>query len=193
MTVADPCLNHPATAPDPAASAYDALKAVQRSMGLQRLRLGALLCVLEDSGEWAGRTDGSSFRRFLVEEGIEPKAASQYMRVARVFVLQLQLPVAELRRIGHASMRVLASAADIATPANVDRIIDLVATLPRPEALDALKDLVPAERREIPNVFLPDPALRPVGKILDAVGNLTFEQKAALYRNLGKTAQPMSL
>jgi hypothetical protein len=62
--------------------------------------------------------------------GIEPKAARQYMAVAECFVLGLQLPVEELRKIAPVSMRVLVVAAKVATPDNWLQIVDIVSAMP---------------------------------------------------------------
>jgi hypothetical protein len=171
-------MNHPkmnATFED----AYSSVKHLQTSMGMQRMRLGALLCVLEQSGEWEGRSNASSFRRFLIEEGIEPKAAYQYMRVAEAFVLRLQLPIEELRKIASSSMRVLVSAAKVANKDNVLQLVDIVSSMPRPEALDMIAQNFGDEPS-----WLPDGFSKPVANILDRVGELTLDDKALLYKKL---------
>lgn len=159
--------------------AYSTVKCLQTSMGMQRIRLGALLCILEQSGEWEGRSNASSFRRFLIEEGIEPKAAYQYMRVAEAFVLRLQLPADELRKLASASMRVLVAAAKVANPGNALQLVDIVSSMPRPEALETLAQLFGNEPAQIPEGFS-----RPVASILDKVGELTLDDKAMLYQKL---------
>lgn len=159
--------------------AYSSVKRLQTNMGMQRLRLGALLCLLEQSGEWQGRSNASSFRRFLIEEGLEPKAAYQYMRVAEAFVLRLQLPMEELRKIASSSMRVLSAAAKVANPENVLQLVDIASSLPRPEALDTISQ----EFGDAPS-DLPGGYSRPVASILDRVGELTLDDKALLYQKL---------
>lgn len=159
--------------------AYSNVKRLQTSMGMQRIRLGALLCVLEQSGEWEGRSNASSFRRFLIEEGIEPKAAYQYMRVAEAFVLRLQLPIDELRKIAAASMRVLVAAAKVANQENALQLVDIVSSLPRPEALETITQYFGDETAQLPDGFS-----KPVASILDRVGELTLDDKALLYQKL---------
>lgn len=163
----------------PFEDAYSSVKRLQTTMGMQRIRLGALLCVLEQSGEWEGRSNASSFRRFLIEEGIEPKAAYQYMRVAEAFVLRLQLPLEELRKMASASMRVLVAAAKVAKPDNALQLIDIVSSMPRPEALETIAEYF----NESPTC-LPDGYSKPVATILDRVGELTLDDKALLYQKL---------
>lgn len=159
--------------------AYSSVKRLQTSMGMQRIRLGALLCVLEQSGEWEGRSNASSFRRFLIEEGIEPKAAYQYMRVAEAFVLRLQLPLEELRKIASSSMRVLVAAAKVANTDNVLQLVDIVSSMPRPEALETIAQGFGDEPSPLPDEFS-----KPVANILDRVGELTLDDKALLYQKL---------
>lgn len=159
--------------------AYSNVKRLQVSLGMQRLRLGALLCLLEESGEWEGRTHAKSFRRFLTEEGIEPKAAYQYMRVAEAFVLRLKLPVEELRKIASCSMRVLSEAAKVANPGNVMHVVDIVSSMPRPEALETIRHFYGDEPEEIEKPFS-----KSVASILDKVGELTLDDRALLYHKL---------
>jgi hypothetical protein len=158
---------------------YSSVKRLQTNMGMQRIRLGALLCVLEQSGEWEGRSNASSFRRFLIEEGIEPKAAYQYMRVAQTFVLRLQLPLDELRKIASTSMRVLVEAAKVATADNVLQLVDIVSSMPRPEALEMIASHFGEAQSQLPEGYS-----KPVASILDRVGELTLDDKALLYQKL---------
>jgi hypothetical protein len=158
---------------------YTSVKRLQTSMGMQRIRLGALLCVLQQSGEWEGRSNASSFRRFLIEEGIEPKAAYQYMRVADAFVLRLRLPTDELRKLAAASMRVLVAAAQVANPENALQLVDIVSSMPRPEALETIAQYFGDTPAHLPEGFS-----RPVATILDKVGELTLDDKALLYQKL---------
>jgi hypothetical protein len=159
--------------------AYSSVKHLQAHLGMQRIRLGALLSVLEQSGEWEGRSNAGSFRRFLIEEGIEPKAAYQYMRVAEAFVLRLQLPIEELRKLATASMRVLTEAAKVASRENMLQLVDIVSSMPRPEALETIAQSF-GERQ----ATLPDGFSKPVATILDRVGELSLDDKALLYQKL---------
>ncbi|SNT36300.1 hypothetical protein SAMN06265795_12925 [Noviherbaspirillum humi] len=163
----------------PAADVYQLATRVHRHIGFQKIRLGAMLCVLEESGEWRGRTAASSFRGFLQEEGIYPQAARQYMKVARKFILELDMSPEQLRAVSRASMRVLCAAADVATRDNLDELVDLVATLPRPEAMEEIRlRFGGGESAEAP-------FSKPVGRILNEVGELTQTQRAELFSRLG--------
>lgn len=167
---------------------YSNIKRLQVHMGMQKLRLGALLCVLEQSGEWEGRTNATSFRRFLIEEGIEPKAARQYMTVAERFVLGLRLPLEELRKIAPASMRVLVEAARVASPDNWEQIVDIVSSMPRPEALQTLAQYFACPVETLPTRDYS----KPVANILDRVGELTLDDKALLFQKL-RIPQPAGM
>jgi hypothetical protein len=166
--------------------AYTSIKHLQANLGMQRIRLGALLCVLEQSGEWEGRSNASSFRRFLIEEGIEPKAAYQYMRVAESFVLRLQLPIEELRKLATGSMRVLVEAAKVASRENMLQLVDIVSSMPRPEALETIAQHFGDSKADLSDGFS-----KPVATILDRVGELTLDDKALLYQKL-RIALPAS-
>ncbi len=171
-----------------AEAAYRSVARLRTAIGMSRLQLGAQLCLVHDSGIWRGKTHRRTFRGFLTDEGLDPRAAQQYMQVARVFVLQLMVDAVDLRRIARASMRTLSKAAGVVTPENVEQVVEIIATLPRPEALEELAALAIYE--DISDTVLAPAAIsvptsRPVGRILDQVADLTFEQKADLYRKLG--------
>lgn len=155
---------------------YDLLIVAQRRQGIGRLKIGALLYLLKENGTWSGR-GGSSFRRFLIEHGFEPRAAQQCMKVSKCFVIDYSLHALELEKIATASMRNLTLAATIASPENIDRIIDILASLPRPEANEELLKLAPRIGKA--------PEVSPINKILDQMGNLTLDQRAELYRKIG--------
>lgn len=164
------------------ADLYQLTTRVHRHIGFQKIRLGALLCVLEQTGDWQGRTAARSFRGFLLEEGIHPQAARQYMKVAQKFVLQLDIPYQDLLAISRASMRVLCAAADVATPDNLGELVGIIATLPRPEALEEIQArYAPAHTDDLQTQAVS----RPVGKILSEVGELTQLQRAELFSSLG--------
>lgn len=173
--------------------AYLSVLNVRRQIGISRLRLGALLCVLHDSEGWRGKTSAKTFRAFLVEEGIEPKAYFQYMEVARRFVLELQCAKHQLEQLAGASMRALVLASRVVNDSNLNEVVDILAFQPRPEAMEALEALrAQQELKDQPGSALhsdgaPQERLvrsKPVSKILDQVGDLTMDQKAELFRSL---------
>lgn len=170
-----------------ASDLYQLTTRVHRHIGFQKIRMGAMLCVLEDTGDWQGRTAALSFRGFLLEEGIHPQAARQYMKVARRFILDLQISSEDLLSMSRASMRVLCAAADVATPDNLVELVDLVSSLPRPEALEEIRTrfaCADADGARAASVS------RPVGKILSEVGELTLMQRAELFSRLGMHSSP---
>jgi hypothetical protein len=165
---------------------YTLLKTTQRKMGVGRVKMGALLCVVQDNEVWKGRSGGNTFRQFLVEEGIEPKAAMQYMLVARVFILELGITAADLDAICTASMRNLCAAAAIARPENVQDIIDILRSLSRAEAKEALRLLTPDSRPLGDKVS----DRTPVSKILNQMDDLSFDQKTDLFIKMGINKKP---
>ena len=166
--------------------AYDMLDAARRAQGVARIIMGLHLATIQDTEGWKGRSGASSFRRFLLEEGLEPTAAYQYMTVARAFLLDHSvLP----DRIALVSMRTLVLAAKYLTPtteadeSNVDMVIAIITTMPAAEALQSLK-----ERYEL-NEEAQEAAERPrisraVTSILTKVEDLTIDARAELYQAL---------
>jgi hypothetical protein len=165
--------------------AYSGLELARRAAGVARIVMGVHLVSLHDSEGWRGRTGAKSFRRFLLEEGIEPKAAYQYMAVARAFVLEHGVAPEAIALVG---MRVLVDATQYLRPddpmnqveSNVDEIVGLVTSMPSAEAHEALKERFALERAE------PAPARlsKPVFRILNSVDELTHDQRAELYQAL---------
>lgn len=165
--------------------AYAGLESARRAAGVARIVMGVYLVSLHDSEGWRGRTGAKSFRRFLLEDGIEPKAAYQYMTVAREFVLEHGVPPETIALVG---MRVLVDAAAYlraddplsGTSSNVEDVVALVTALPAAEAREALRD-----RYGAPNTVVESRRLsRPVYSILNQVDTLTHDQRAELYQVL---------
>ena len=65
---------------------YRGLARSQQIITLGRLSLGAQLVDVRDREIWRGRCAAKTFRGFLIEEGIDPRSACQYMQVVRCFV-----------------------------------------------------------------------------------------------------------
>jgi hypothetical protein len=142
-----------------------------------------MLCVLEETGDWQGRTAARSFRGFLLEEAIHPQAARQYMKVARKFVIELNISNPDLLAISRTSMRTLCAAAEVATPDNLAELVDIIACLPRPEALEEIR-MRYGTGHNVANMQA-NGVSQPVGKILSEVGELTQMQRAELFSRLG--------
>lgn|SRR3990167_5495365 len=167
-------------------SAYLSVLAAKNDMGMARLRMGALLCVLEESGSWRGKTAASNFRNFMVEEGIEPKSAYQYMQVSRKFVIELKCEESQLKKLAMSSMRALVAASKIATPENVDLIIDAISTLPRPEAIEVFEEMA-ATQQSSASIESPaqlQPQSKPVNKLINGIDDLTMDQRSELFQRL---------
>lgn len=165
--------------------AYVGLESARRAAGVARIVMGVYLVSLHDSEGWRGRTGAKSFRRFLLEDGIEPKAAYQYMTVARAFVLEHGVSPEAIALVG---MRVLVAAAPYlraddplaGVASNVDDIVALVTAMPAAEAHQALQDQygLPSTAGDAPRLS------RPVYSILNKVDTLTHDQRAELYQVL---------
>lgn len=164
---------------DPSQGAYAALKRCQTGIGLARIRLGAILCALKDSGAWTHYGSAPSFHRFLINEGVEPKAAYQYMDVAQAFVLDMELPRETLEKMACASMRTLVEAARVVREDNLAEVISIVTTQPRPEAIEDLHKL-----HSLRFGLVDNGAPKAVRQIVNQVENLTHEQKIEVYQRL---------
>jgi hypothetical protein len=169
--------------------AYAGLEAARRAAGVARIVMGVHLVSLQESEGWQGRTGAKSFRRFLLEEGMEPRAAFQYMTVARAFVLEHGVSPEAIALVG---MRVLVDAAQYlhsddpaaGLESNVDDIVSLVRSLPAAEAHAALRE------RYSPTDPEPKTGPRlskPVSKILGELDSLTHDERAELYQVLRAT------
>lgn len=174
--------------------AYVGVGMAKHLIGMGRLYLGLHLLSLQASGEWRGRSGASSFRRFILEEGLEPVAVYQYMAVAKAFVVEGGVAP---ERIAKASFRVMAEAAkylvapsvDGDEPGNVEEIVSIVTSLPSAEAYEALRERFEPTAESLRKA-LANHRSRPVSNILGEVDKLTHEQRAELYAALRVNAQP---
>jgi len=169
-------------------AAYEGLESARLAMGVSRIVIGLHLATLQDTNGWQGRSGAKSFRRFLIEEGMEPTAAYQYMIVARAFLLDHAVAP---ERIAMVSMRVLVIASRYlcmedeskGIESNVDEIVSIVKSMPSAEALQSLQDRF--ELNEAATTSLDRPKLsRPVVSILNSVEGLTHDGRAELYQAL---------
>lgn len=129
---------------------HSKIRQVRAVFGLSRLQLGALLCQVHDHELWHGRA--RSFAEYLEAEHINISAAYQFMRVARRFVLELQLSEERLGTLATASMRVLDKAARVANSENIDDIVAIVTVL---HDRDAVAFLVEMKRDELGDDAVP--------------------------------------
>ena len=166
--------------------AYEGVQSARRAAGVARITMGVFLVALHDGEGWRGRTGAQSFRRFLQEDGIEPPAAYQYMKVARAFVLEHAVAPG---RIALAGMRALVDAAQYlrhydpenGVESNVDEVVGIVTTLPPAEARCELKERFASRLMDKPQK---PGRSTPVARILNHVDLLTHEERAELYAAL---------
>lgn len=169
-------------------AAYDGLDSARRTQGVARIVIGLHLATLQDTGGWQGRSGAASFRRFLLEEGIEPTAAYQYMIVARSFLLEHAVAP---ERIATVSMRVLVTASrylrmeDAAqcVESNADEVVAIVTSMPAAEAIQRLKELYDLNDMAVESAARPKLST-PVLGILNKVEGLTYDGRAELYQAL---------
>lgn len=170
-----------------AEESYRMLHANRMRIGLSRLSIGYHLCRLKASEAWRGRTGSKSFHRFMLEEGLEPKAAVQYMAVAQAYLIDHDI---EPRAIAGVSMRLLHSLIGRLRPSNVREIVDLLASLPAAEARAAVEDRFPLGGADVAD----DPdaeagAARPrlargAYRIFSELDAMSFDERRDLYRAL---------
>lgn len=174
--------------------AYNGLNTARRAAGIARIVIGLHLVTLQDTDGWQGRTGGKSFRRFLLEEGIEPKAAFQYMTVARAFLLDHAVSPDRIATVG---MRVLVIASRHLRQAdesegiesNADEIVSIVTSLPSAEALELLRERFDLNEEAVENMQKARVST-PVASILNSVDGLTHDGRAELYQALRFTPAP---
>lgn len=175
---------------DAAEEAYRQLQASRMRIGLSRLDIGFHLLTLKSSGAWKGRTGSLSFHRFMIEEGLEPKAAVQYMNVAKVYLADLNV---DPRRIAMVSMRLLTACIPRVTAGNVSEIVDLLSSLPSAEARHEIEERFPiAVANEAEPVRPGRPPLsRAANRILGELDGMSLDERRDLYRVLYLPAQAL--
>lgn len=161
--------------------AYRQVQAERMRIGLARLNLGYNLLLLKNTGAWRGRTGASSFRRFLIEEGLEPKAAHQYMAVAQAYLIEHGV---DPTRIARVSMRLLVASIPKLTLATVEDVVTLLASLPAAEAKLALEEAFPDVLEESLEPGGLPPLPKTVHRILDVMDGMSFDERRELYRVL---------
>lgn len=116
---------------------YRSLVRSQQIITFGRLSLGAQLVDVRDREIWRGRCAAKTFRGFLLEEGIDPRSACQYMQVVRCFVHAYGFDVKTLSGSGIALLHEMAVNLSVI---EMDRLgaesFDPTATLKRLKAMD---------------------------------------------------------
>lgn len=172
--------------------AYAGLQSARRLSGMARIGMGLHLCILKDSNGWVGRSGAQSFRRFLIDEGLQPASTYGYMKVARAFVLEHGIEPIKLCSI---SMRVLLRAADLVlvntwSKEEISDLMDIMISLPPAEAQTQISDrfnykLDGTSQEKVLRS-------RAVSSILASVEGLNLEERAILYSKLHVT-NPLGL
>lgn len=156
-------------------------------IGRERIRIGALLCVLFDSGEWRTISDARSWKAYVSEEeGIEWHAATQYMQVARRFILELGIDSQTIKRISRASMRALVEASRVVDQYNLEEVVILLETLPRKEAILSFQEMMATDkeqmRRQVRNALSGvDGGTGAVARVIREIRDLPMEQQTEVY------------
>lgn len=160
------------------------MRRLHSDIGMARLELGAILARLSETGAWREVSVNKTFRKFLEEEGIEPKAAQQYMRASTSLVLDLGVEGSDLRRISRASMRALVEASYVANSDNLHDVLAVLETLSKNDAVEAFKqmaELDPGQTWSPPLArTMAAETSKPVVRVLDKIGDLTEDQKIEL-------------
>lgn len=161
------------------------------TIGRERIRIGALLCVLFDSGEWRDISDARSWKAYVSEdEGIEWHAAVQYMQVARRFILELAVDDKIISRIARASMRALVEASKVVDQYNLEEVVILLETLPRAEAIVSFEEMsiTDGERARIELRTAQrgiDGGTPAVARVMQTIRGLPLEQRTEVYALIG--------
>lgn len=170
-----------------AEESYRMLHANRMRIGLSRLSIGYHLCRLKATQAWRGRTGSKSFHRFMLEEGLEPKAAVQYMAVAQAYLIDHNV---EPKAIAGVSMRLLHSLIGRLHPSNVHDIVELLNSLPAAEARAAVQARFPLGAPEATAGQIGEPATgRPrlapgAYRIFSELDTMSFDERRELYRVL---------
>lgn len=112
---------------------------VRMDFGVDRMQLGACLHLIKEHSLWRGRAD--SWEAFLADENLNPNAARQYIKVARKFIFDLDLPQETLRKLAAAGISALEKAAHVITAENQDAIIGSLTALSERDAVQRIIEL----------------------------------------------------
>ena len=159
-----------------AEDSYRHLQYARILLGVARLQMGVELCTLKETDGWRGRCAANSFRRFLQEEGIDPKAAHMYMTAAQAFIIDHKVDPKDIAMV---SMTLLVEMAPHLNFSNLDDVIAILTSMPAVEARVQLQSFMTngwakPVRRE-----------KAVTAILQDVDALPMDHRAELFANLG--------
>lgn len=115
------------------------LQQKQREFGAARFEIGRLLCHIKERQHWRGKA--ASFNEYLESRRVNSSAARQYMRVARAFIIDLQLDEAVLAELYDVNMSTLEQAAKVLTADNAEDVIAKVTSLSEKDAKYELSQL----------------------------------------------------
>lgn len=175
-------MNEPSTS-QIAEDSYRHLQYSRILLGVARLQMGVELCTLKDTDGWRGRCAANSFRRFLQEEGLDPKAVHMYMTAARAFVMDHKVDPKEIAMV---SMTLLAEMAPHVNFQNLEEVVGILTSMPAVEARVQLRSFMangwekPARREKA------------VTDILQDVDALPMDHRAELFANLGLRSRAMA-
>jgi len=125
---------------------FQMVRSARQEYGMARLRLGALLDLIQEHELWRGKS--TSFAAYLDDLRLNRSACRSYMRVARKFMIELSVSEAILNQLAACNMGVLEKAASVVNQDNVEEVMYAVLALHQRDALAALEDFEPdaAER-----------------------------------------------
>lgn len=117
------------------------VRTTRQEYGMARLRLGALLDMINEHNLWQGKA--ASFSAYLDDLRLNRTACRSYMRVARKFLVELAVSDAILMQLAACNMGVLEKAANVITAENAEEVLSAVLALHQRDAIAALEDFEP--------------------------------------------------
>ena len=141
---------------------------------MSRLELGLLLDTIEERRLWEGKA--GSFLEYVDDLRLNRTACRDYMRVARKFIVELQVSNGILEQLAACNMSVLVRAANVI---NMDNAADVIATILATHQRDALAVL---EEFESPRSQRPRGD--PVANIFDRFMKLTDDRRIEFLSKL---------
>lgn len=122
-------------------SVIDAINESRQKLGSEKLKLGAYLCLAQESESWRDHSHAKTFRGWIKEIGMEPNSSFQYMKVAQKYINELQISEKQIEQLSLVGMSVLEKSLNIVTEENLQEVINIVTSMPRAEALEELESM----------------------------------------------------
>lgn len=151
----------------------------RKILGIEKLKLGTVLCLIQENESWKEDTVSSTFRGWLKEQNIEPNSAFQYMKVAQKYICELNVSNEVISRLALVGMSVLEKSLSVVTSDNVEEVVGIMTSMPRAEAIEELESMEQGEE-SLTQIKTSKTAL----KVLRAIEDLSHSSKIEVLNQI---------